>query len=165
MSSLLVMSRSADQSFFNSSQAGLMNPFEILQSPREVLESVEESDWRELVESLLKELKSHLGCQIRTKPLKDWSLGAGFCIEISEGRYSIQSPVFWKGILGATIIEDRLWVSLTKFLYYDNQRLITRQGKEFADYVYKQNEEGNWCWQLFGWFEDEYEEYEYFDEP
>lgn len=74
-------------------------------------------------------------------------------------RPSKSDLLHWKGILGASIIDDRIRVGLTVFVYSGSERLVTKTGKEFADFVYEMDEDRRGEWKLFGWFEDTYGEY------
>ncbi|MAT13831.1 MAG: hypothetical protein CMJ46_01010 [Planctomyces sp.] len=142
-----------------------MDIFAILTARRDVLETVDRESWRQLVEHLIAEVESTFDCQLTPDSPDKWCLGSGFCVDIKEAQFRDRCPIYWKGILGATIIQDALYVTLTKFLYYGSHRLVARDGNEFVDYEYKQNDQGEWRWRLFGWFKDENEEYEDFDRP
>ncbi|QDU78588.1 hypothetical protein Pla110_02920 [Polystyrenella longa] len=143
-----------------------MQPIEILTAKRDFLESVDEISWRRLVDQLIEEIEGSLGCQIRTGPIEGYSIGKGGFL-YSNRRGPLQR--MFSRILERDFGSDhyrRLTPCVSdQVLYYDNLRLITRDGKEFAEYIYKPGETGVWRWQLFGWFEDESEEYECFDEP
>lgn len=92
-----------------------MDIFDILTARRDVLETVDRESWRQLVEHLIAEVESTFDCQLASDSPEKWCFGSGFCVDIKEAQFRDRCPIYWKGILGATIIEDELHVTLTKF--------------------------------------------------
>lgn len=130
-------------------------------------------EWRQLVLYLVAHLQTFFGGRIATEPLDNACIGSGigFCLDISSASESPNAPVSWKGILGATAIDGKLYVSLTVFFYSGDKRLVAklgeygmdgRGGKEFAEYVLELSEEGVCRWKLLDWFDDIYGEYDNF---
>lgn len=68
----------------------------------------------------------------------------------------------WKGILGATIIDGKLYVSLTVFLYGGGKRLFARDGNEFVECDLDLSASDRCRWKLLDWFKDDYGEYDSF---
>jgi len=72
----------------------------------------------------------------------------------------------WRGIIVCHLLSDTpgIQIGATLFLYSKRQQLLIRSGESFldlhCDYVREQRE---LCWNLDGWFRDEYQEYPEFN--
>ena len=138
-----------------------MNSFtvkELLNGKYECLISCNDNSWRELILYLLGNLNEWLGYEVNAEPLESASVGEGFCIKIVHASLYKDDMLYWKGILGATVFQDRLWVSLTVFMYSYNEKLVTKGGKEFIELSYVM-ENGDWQWKSDGWQNDTYGEF------
>lgn len=135
-------------------------PMEMLNGTREFLSSCDATAWKRLIVYLLDRITVWIGHDIAAEPLENAAVGAGFCLDILGGPSSPSVLTHWKGILGATIIDDKLRVNLLVFPYCGSERLVTDNGCDFAEYFYQTNASGSGQWELLGWFKDEYEEFE-----
>ena len=143
-----------------------MEPDAMLRAIGEQARTYDATAWNCLLRHSIAKLNDWLGYEVETESLDNGCVGegagGGFCLNILDARPSKNDLFHWKGILGASIVDDRIRVGLTLFLYSGTQRLVTRDGKEFADFVFELNESGRSEWKLFGWFEDTYGEYSQF---
>ncbi|WP_442482408.1 hypothetical protein [Aeoliella sp. SH292] len=149
-----------------------VSALKMLSASEPELEAFSDDEWRGLILYLVDLLQTHFGGRIVTESLENaWMGGIGFCLYISNANESPNTPMSWKGILGATTVDGKLHVSLTVFFYSGDKRLVAklgeggmdgRGGKEFAEYVLDSSEEGVCRWKLLDWFDDVYGEYDNF---
>lgn len=143
-----------------------MEPEVMLLAVGEVVRSYDADAWIGLLQHAIAALNEWLGQEIETEPLNQGCVGekagGGFCLYVLKACPSRSHLLHWRGILGATIVDDRIRVSLTVFMYSGSERLVTKTGKEFADFFYEMNEDKRGEWRLVGWFEDTYGEYSQF---
>ena len=137
-----------------------VTPEEMLRGSAELRASCSKDEWRELIRYLLERMKEWLGYEVTTKPVESATAHEdGFCIEITHAAPAVDAPIYWRGVLGASTIDGELRITTGMFVYTaSGERLVTRSGKEYVDYVYVHDEAGG-RWELFGWFEDEYGEF------
>lgn len=131
----------------------------MLEGSPEFLKSCGTEAWEDLIRYLLGRVTDCFGCQITTEPLENACAGEGFCVDILYAAPSPDAPIHWKGILGASIVDDRLRISLLVFPYGGSERLATKSGGEFAEYVYVTVKANDGRWELLGWFKDEFGEF------
>lgn len=145
----------------------------MLNASESKLAAFSDDEWRNLILYLVDHLQSYFGGRIVTEPIENACVGSGsgFCIDLASAKESPNSPMNWKGIMGASVIDCRLHVSLTVFFYSCSQRLIIsggkdreygpdgKDGKEFAEYVFVADQIDGCRWELLGWFDDVYGEY------
>jgi hypothetical protein len=119
-------------------------------------------EWRRLIQYLLDRLQEYFGGRVVAEPFRDACVGDGFCINVSSDNETPDAPISWKGIFGDTIIDGKLYVSLTVFFYSGAKRLFANDGNEFAEYDLDISGSDMCRWKLFGWFKDEFGEYDGF---
>ncbi|TGO02748.1 hypothetical protein PN36_19575 [Candidatus Thiomargarita nelsonii] len=121
--------------------------------------------WLGIVEPVLEKLHIFLKMSIEHEELEN-NVDDGFCIDIWSPNYLLGPlALSWKGILGGQILDEgcRIHISAILFLYCNKKKLITKEEDSFLEFVYEENS-GKGEWKLNGWFEDEYQEYEFFDQ-
>jgi len=136
-----------------------MTAEEMLRAPAEQIRTYDSATWNILVRHVIDGLIEWLGYKIEVDPPEGWNVGLGFSLHIIRAYPSANDLIHWKGILGATIIENSLRVSLDAFFYSGTHRLRDNEGAEFVEYVYEPRDSTKGKWELFGWFMDEYDEY------
>lgn len=139
-----------------------MTAAEMLSGTPDLLYTCSDSEWFELIRYLLRHMAGWLRYEVTTEPLENACVGNGFCVDILHAAPSTDAMVYWKGILGASIIESRIRVSLLVFFYSNGERLIPKCGREYAEYAYIADKPDGGRWELQGWFDDTYGEYERF---
>ncbi|MFN7844309.1 MAG: hypothetical protein ACK5YR_13745 [Pirellula sp.] len=131
----------------------------ILTTPACCLESLPLSQWLQFIEYALNQIQQFFGHKPETEPLDNACVQNGFCIDITHCATS-NPLVHWKGILGASVIDNELRVNLLVFLFSGAERLSTRSGKHFAEFVFKRKGDSEGCWEFQDWYEDLYGEYD-----
>lgn len=132
---------------------------EMLRAPAETLRSYDARTWETLVQHVVDRLIEWLGYELEVESMEDACVADGFSLDVVRACPTRNELMYWKGILGASVIEGRLRVSLVVFLYSGEHRLINRDGTEYMEYVYEARDSVGGQWTLYGWFRDTYGEY------
>ena len=76
-------------------------------------------------------------------------------VEYSLGKLKmfLNTPISYKRPISATL-----------FIYSNKKKLLTKDGASFLELVFNKDNTGVGNWQSYGWKEDEFEEYGYFDQ-
>jgi len=140
-----------------------MKYFEMLQAVGDQARTFDAVAWNELLRFSITSLNQWQGCTVETETLENGCVGegvaGGFCLKILNACPSGNEVFRWKGVLGATIVDGKIRVSLDMFLYSGSHRLVTKNGEEFAEFVLETDASGQIAWKLYGWFKDRYGEF------
>lgn len=140
-----------------------MEPIEMLRAVGPEARTFNADEWNELLRFSITSLNQWFGYSVETEALEHGCVGegaaGGFCLEILNACSSNNDVFRWKGVLGASIIDGKIRVRLFAFLYSGSHRLVTKDGKEFGEFVLEIGPSGHAGWKLFGWFEDTYGEF------
>ncbi len=133
-----------------------MEPNEMLRASGKVLETCDEKSWQKLILFLLNSIKEWCGHDVVLESMEKAFIGEGFSIDIIKAGSPGESFFNWKGILGASIIEDDLVVVLFVFMYINGEVLVTNSGHNYAEYIYvvDKTKSNTGHWKLLGLFED-----------
>ncbi len=153
-----------------------MTEEEILDSlDSKILESeIPRKSWRLIIDFLFDELEEFLGERIHRDPCPDIQERLpfpSFCCDIMSVDAS-QEPLAtsWRGLMGMQVYEDndgenKIDVSVSIFLFHGELRLKTAAGQSHVECVFKRDTMKAASWQLTGWAEDEWREFDDIESP
>lgn len=124
-------------------------------------------EWVRILSHVMDQLGEFLTLPLHhEQPVED-HVNGGFCLHIWSPE-ALLGPVelTWKGILGATILDEpeHVHVSACLFLYSRTRKLTTKDGHSYLELEYGLSDTGAGAWRVVDWFDDEYGEFTLFDE-
>lgn len=153
-----------------------MTTEEILEHLRKgtLRKQLEKDHWIHIINFLYDELETFLNIKFHRDPdpdIQEKLPYPSFCCNISSAsNTNIPLATTWRGTVGMQAYEDsscatKIDIRANFFLFHGQQRLVTSGGHSYIECIFRSDTSRFSSWQLFGWLEDEWDEFADVESP